>query len=157
MCCSGTQWSMSNCETTVKTNCWEQSRVQHIHYQAAIILSITVPSIKLISWEMPPYHWRFCFSAMQHMAKLKIKMAKMIWIWRMAKYGQPIQTYQQTEEAPVSGMKQDCGCVVEDDGCPVRPRLTWRTHQSLVIYSRLLAAGPSIGSTTVFHNHGEGP
>ena len=65
--------------------------------------------------------------------------------------------YQQTEEAPVSGMKENCGCVVEDDGCPVRPRLTWRTHQSLVIYSRLLAAGPSIGSTTGFHNHGEGP
>ena len=90
MCCSGTQWSMSNCETTVKTNCWEQLRVQHIHYQAAIILSITVPSIKLISWEMPLHHWRFCFSAMEHMAKLNMKMAKMI--WQIAKYGQLIQT-----------------------------------------------------------------
>ena len=29
--------------------------------------------------------------------------------------------YQQTEEVPVSGMKQNCGCVVEDEGCPVLP------------------------------------
>ena len=52
--------------------------------------------------------------------------------------------YQQTEEAPVSGMKQNCGCVVEDDGCPVRPRQTWRTHPSLVKYSRLLLLAPAL-------------